>query len=145
MAMAAITIGADGLPVVSYWDLTAYALKVVHCGNTACSSGNTITTLDAPGSGGEYSSITIGADGLPVVSYFDDNSDDLKMLHCGNAACSSGNTITTLDAPGNVGWYTSITIGMDSLPVVSYCDQGNADLKVVHCASASCTPCWRRR
>ena len=52
--------------------------------------GNSITTVDATDNVGEYTSITIGADGLPVVSYFDGGPlhYDLKVLHCGNAACT---------------------------------------------------------
>ena len=32
------------------------------------------------------------------------------------------NTLTTIDSGGNVGHYTSITIGTDGLPVISYYD-----------------------
>jgi hypothetical protein len=45
---------------------------------------------------------------------------------------------------------TSITIGADGLPVVSY--YGRLDLhhpyfglKVLHCSNATCVPYWRRR
>ena len=135
-----ITIGADGLPVMSYYDYTNGDLKVLHCGNTACTASNTATAVDSSGFVGEYTSITVGADGLPVISYYDrDNKFDLKVLHCGNAACTSGNTAATVDSTGNVGAYTSITIGADGLPVISYLDQTNIALKVLHCGNAACT------
>ena len=52
---------------------------------------------------GYYTSITIGTDGLPVISYRDYTNGDLKVAKCGNAACSSGNTLTTVDSGGDVG------------------------------------------
>jgi hypothetical protein len=132
-----ITIGIDGLPIISYY--ATPSLKVAHCGNASCSSGNTTTTVDSGGTVGQYTSITIGRDGLPVISYYDATNYDLKVAHCGNASCSSGNTITTVDSGGAVGQYTSIAIGTDGLPVISYYDWGNYDLKVAHCGNASCS------
>jgi hypothetical protein len=134
-----ITIGMDGLPLISYYDVTNYNLKVAHCGNTACSSGNTITTVDSSGDVGNYTSITIGKDGLPIISYFDDTNDDLKVAHCGNADCSSGNIVTTVDSEGIVGSYTSITIGTDGQAVISYYDETNYHLKVIQCFGAYCS------
>ena len=43
------------------------------------------------------------------------------MAKCANAACTGVPTITTVDDPVNdVGHYTSIAIGTDGLPVISY-------------------------
>jgi PKD repeat protein len=134
-----IAIGADGLPVISYYDATNKDLKVAHCGNAACSSGNTINTVDSGGTVGMYTSIAIGADNLPVISYYDGSSLNLKVAHCGDASCSSGNTITTVDSAGNVGEYTSIAIGADGLPIISYYYATNWDLKVAHCGIANCS------
>jgi hypothetical protein len=127
-----ITIGADCLPVISYYDYSNSDLKVLHCGNADCSSGNTATTVDSTGDVGSYTSITIGADSLPIISYYDSTNGDLKLLHCGNAACSSGNTAITVDSTGDVGSDSSITIGADGLPIISYYDRTNGDLKVAH-------------
>jgi hypothetical protein len=136
-----ITIGADGLPVISYQDYSARSLKVAHCGNASCSAGNTITTVDDPANlVGWYTSITMGADGLPVISYQDDTALALKVAHCGDPSCSASNTITTVDDPANfVGTYTSITIGADGLPVISYKDGTAGSLKVAHCGDPSCS------
>ncbi|MFA5724396.1 MAG: hypothetical protein WC979_09140 [Candidatus Pacearchaeota archaeon] len=60
-------------------------------------------------------------------------------------ACSSGNTITTIDSTGNVGGHSSITIGTDGLPIISYYDTTNGDLKVTHLGSIFGIPYWTRR
>ena len=142
-----ITIGTDGLPVISYYDSTAAALKVTHCGNALCNAGNTITTVDDPANSvGSDTSITIGTDGLPVISYRDFTAAALKVTHCGNVLCNAGNTITTVDDPANgVGLYTSITIGTDVLPVISYLDDTAGALKVAKCGSIICKSFWIRR
>ncbi|MBI5664777.1 MAG: hypothetical protein HZC49_06790 [Nitrospirae bacterium] len=135
---SSITIGTDGLPVISYYDGSNGDLKTAKCGNSSCSSGNTISTLDSGGTVGSDSSITIGTDGLPVISYSDETNDDLKVVKCGTASCSSGNIITTVD-PGFVNSSTSITIGTDGLPVISYGVGLPPDLRVAKCGNASCS------
>jgi hypothetical protein len=143
--VSSITMGTDGLPVISYHDHSNSLLKVAKCGNPACSSGNTITSVDTVGEFVRYTSITIGTDGLPVISYYDNTSGHLMVAKCGNPACSSGNTITSVDTGGNVGWGTSITIGTDGLPVISYADFTNGYLKVAKCANPFCLNNWSRR
>ncbi|MCH7597989.1 hypothetical protein IID27_03050, partial [Patescibacteria group bacterium] len=134
-----IAIGTDGLPVIAYHDVSAGDLNVLKCGNTACSSGNTIEQLVQGGIVGEYNSIAIGADGLPVISYYDTSNPDLWVAKCGNAACSSGNTLTRVDETLLVGEYNSIAIGTDGLPVISYYRNDTADnLKVLNCVNAAC-------
>lgn len=135
-----IAIGTDGLPVISYYDQTNVDLKVLHCGNAACTSGNTVSTVDSIQAVGESTSLAIGTDGLPVVSYRDASNGDLKVLHCGNAACTAGNQATGVDtATPFLGYDTSIAIGTDGFPVVSYYDAGSENLKFLSCGNAACT------
>jgi hypothetical protein len=93
---------------------------------------------------GIYSSVTIGADGLGLISYRDATNDDLKVAHCSDTNCTAATT-TTLDATDRVGWHTSVTIGADGLGLVSYYDFTNGDLKVAHCENTFCSPYFRRR
>jgi hypothetical protein len=131
-----IAIGTDGLPVISYHDQTARTLKVAHCGNAACTSGNGITTLDPqpPPPAGRYTSIAIGTDGLPVISY-QGNDDELYVTHCGNAACTSDNHTFLIANPGA---HTSIAIGSDGFPVISYWDEKVDGLSVAKCSNVFC-------
>ena len=134
-----IAIGADGFPVVSYTDFTNRDLKVAHCTDVACASPADITIVDSPGDVGQHSSLAIGNDGFPVISYQDRTNFDLKVAHCTDAACTAPADITTLDSAPRVGSSTSIAIGTDGFPVISYFDNGNFDLRVAHCTNVSCT------
>ena len=60
------------------------------------------------------------------------------MYVCANPACTSG-TPRTLDTAGNVGFYTSIAIGTDNIPVISYFDDTNDDLKRYRCQTTDCS------
>jgi hypothetical protein len=135
-----IAIGADGLPVISHG--ASGALRVTKCGNAACTAGNVSTTVDNPGGHmfvGGFTSIAIGADGLPVISH-QMNGSALRVTKCGNAACSAGNVSTTVDDPENrVGFTSSIAIGMDGLPVISHHDATARTLRVTDCGNAACT------
>ena len=136
-----IAAGSDGLPVISYYDLTAQALKFARCAATNCATGATIVTLDDnAGSVGDYSDIAIGVDGFPLISYQDTTSGSLKLAKCGNLACSTS-VLLTLDDPANsiAGAYTSIAIGADGVPVIAHHDPTAGSLKVTRCGNSACS------
>ncbi len=139
-----ITLGSDGLPVISY--AGANGLQVAKCNDSACSgSDETISNIDsAVGS----SSISVGADGYPVIGYHQPGSDDLKVAKCNDTACAGGDeTITTLDFVGKVGANSTITVAADGLPLLVYDDDTNPTtrLKAARCANPFCLPYFRRR
>ncbi len=70
-----------------------------------------------------------------MIAYFDQTNGDLKLVRCGDAACSAENVLTAVDSTGNVGTYPSIGIGTDGIPVISYYDSTNWDLKVARAAA----------
>jgi hypothetical protein len=143
-----IAVPADGRPVISYTATTGFvasALKVVKCGNSSCSAGNIITTMDAVAGAGGFTSVAVPTDGLPVVSYQFANTTTslLKVAKCGNASCTSGNALTDVDAPTSPaawGYNTSLAVGADGRPVIVHAN-GNrtGSIRVVKCGNAACS------
>ena len=74
-------------------------------------------------------SLVVGSDGNPIITYFDDFEDDLRMYVCANGSCTTG-VSHALDTDGNVGRHSSVAIGDEGNPVVSYYDADNEDLKM---------------
>jgi len=132
-----IAISSDGTPVMSHFAGTGQDLYVSKCGNLECTSGNTNTNVDSTGSVGQYTSMTIGKDGLPIIVYYDSGNGWFKAAKCGNAACSSGNTITVIETSSSSGIHNDITLGTDGLPVISY--NFGSDLLVMKCGNDACS------
>ncbi len=136
-----ITIGTDGNPIISYYDDTEQDLNVAACDDPTCTSA-TITPVDTAGDTGAWTSITIGDDGNPIISYYDGDgtAGDLNVAACDDPTCTSA-SITTLDTGGNTGESTSITVGEDGNPVISYRrgDGASGDLMVAACDNPTCT------
>ena len=137
-----IAIGSDGLPIVSFHDDSTESLKVAHCEDISCTQAtiSTIDTLVGDGNLGAYTSIAIGQDGLALITYHSQDAADgkvLKAAHCSDLACTAA-TISIVDATNDSGFWTSVAIGADGLPLISYKMDGGDALRVAHCNDVLC-------
>jgi hypothetical protein len=85
-----LMIGAGGLPIIAYNNDLGSVMRVAKCANAACSSNvNVLFTNASNGSFVQGNSIAMGADGLPLISYYDNTSvpNALKVAHCGSDRC----------------------------------------------------------
>jgi hypothetical protein len=133
-----IALGSDGFARISYYNQTNGYLKFAQCTNAACTASN-VTNVDTAGNVGLNNSIALGSDGFARISYYYNiTNGDLKFAQCTNAACTTKN-ITSVDTTGDVGYYTSITLGSDGFARIGYYDLTNQDLKYAQCTNAACT------
>ena len=130
-----ITIGADGLGLIAYTGQSVGYLEVAHCLDIACSSATTATIGEPDHFAFDEVSITIGSDGLGLISFVDPKGLFPTVAHCENVACSSA-TVTIVDA-NNFRQGSSVTIGADGLGLMSY--ESASHLKVAHCSNLVCT------
>ena len=85
----------------------------------------TVSTVDSAGSVGVDSSLALGPDGQPAISYYDSSNGYLKFARFNGSTW----TLTTVDSAGSVGQFTSLAFGPDGQPAISYRDATNLDLK----------------
>jgi hypothetical protein len=130
-----ITIGADGLGLIAYTGQPVGYLQVAHCLDIACSSATTSTIGEPDHFAFDEVSITIGSDGLGLITFIDPKGLFPTVAHCENVACSTG-TVTSVDT-NNFRDGSSVTIGADGLGLMSY--EAFAHLKVAHCSNLACT------
>ena len=138
-----IAIGVNGYPIIGYYDNTNKDLKVAACENPTCTMSTT-NTIDSANEVGQGPSIAIGVNGNPIISYYDNTTWNLKVAACKNPTCSGAtesdrSTNSVVDSDGSVIGLTSITIGTNGNPIISYYHYTNQNLKVAACKNSTCS------
>ncbi|UCE39428.1 MAG: right-handed parallel beta-helix repeat-containing protein [Thermoplasmata archaeon] len=74
---------------------------------------------------GFYSSIALGSNDYPQISYYDGGNGDLKYARW----TGSNWSIQPVDTEGDIGTFTSIVVDIFDFPHISYLDAANQNLK----------------
>ena len=134
-------VGAGGEVYVSYLandPAGGNELRLVSCGNDACSAGNVESVVDV-GSFAFPGRLAVGPTGLPVVTFknLSAEADPLRMATCSDPDCASGVTVTQLMVGEVEGSQTSVVaVPEDGFPVIAV--QGPNGLTVVKCEDPAC-------
>ena len=137
-AHTSLVLDSSGNPVISYYDSTNGDLKLVHCDDPNCEGTELSQTVDAAGIVGAHTSLVLDSSGNPVIAYTDTANRDLKLVHCDDPNCAGVETPQTVDSADEVGLYTALILDSSGNPVISYYDNTNDDLKLVHCDDPNC-------
>jgi hypothetical protein len=118
----------------------ALGLVLALCVASAIASAADIATVDI-GAVGQASSLAIGADGLPAMTYLDSSDGSLLFAKCETLDCSSAIRESIEDAAGETasGEYSSLRIGSNGKPVVAWYDPVDDNLAIARCANADCS------
>ncbi len=138
---SSVQLDGAGNPVVSYVSAVTGGLNVVHCNDPDCADNDeSIVTLDPAVYIGS-TSLALDASGNPAVAYYSITTTDLKVLRCNDPDCTAGgDTITSPDTAGDVGYQPSIRLDGAGNPVVSYTERTSpARIKLLHCNDSSCS------
>jgi hypothetical protein len=137
-----IAIGADGFPLIAYQ--LAGDVRVLHCGDVLCTPGLvTGTTFSTPVFDGTYISMTIGIDGLALITH-QTGDGDLAVTHCSNVSCTSATTVIADATADLLGYFTSVTIGVNGMPIIAHqiltgSTLAGADLRITRCTTVTCS------
>ncbi len=135
-----ITIAVDGFPLVAAVVPPAGGpLFSVHCTDANC-IGGTPVPIDPGPLVNPHPSITLGADGFGLISYYFSPAADLRVAHCVDVPCSAV-TLWQNITPIPDGFQPSITTGADALGLVAYLagETFPISLMTAHCSDGNCT------
>lgn len=138
--------GRDGNALIAYnADTTTQdSLRMIRCLDATCATSS-VSTIDkhATGNGvGAGVQMRSGADGLPVMSYFDITLGAIKLARCARSDCAA-TSLTTVHAPAanpiTVGASTALAINANGVPMTAYALSGvTPNLIVNSCNTRSC-------
>ena len=107
---------------MSYYDATNKDLRVVHCGDTICGSGNHYQIVDSTGDVGWNPSMKLDAAGKPIIAYLDRTNPNnfIKLAQCGDTNCSSGNVRQAVASIGMNTLFFSLALDSGSNAVIAF-------------------------
>ncbi|MEY2973593.1 MAG: hypothetical protein RIR49_13 [Actinomycetota bacterium] len=131
---AALTIGADGLPIIAHHDTGSGSVLVTRCDDALCGTASTVNTGRAGGADGL--DITLGDDGLPIIAYATGGpASSLATVACTTPSCSTY-TVRTHAAGTTSGIDPAITVGVSGQPFIAHILNGH--LAIARCNDRTC-------
>ena len=147
---SSVIIGADGLPLISYWDRGTHTLMAAHCVNVACTAATTARlaapsgAVDEDTPSGGSTAVALGQS-TPMIAFRNENPTRLDLLSCTDRTCTAGKVVTLVprvdqrDSSALVpGYENAIVVDAQGLPIVAYHDRSDDGIYVVRCLDEGC-------
>jgi len=140
---SALQLDSSGFPIIVFSDQTNDDLELVHCNDVDCAGANeTRTSIETTNLVGGYASMVLDSSGFPVIAFWDETNFDLRVVHCGNANCDSGNSTNaiTMTNDGELGFTENeIKLNSSGYPVILSQQSGSWSMALVVCNDANCS------
>ena len=116
---------------------SAFMLAIIAaCGMASAAD---VVTIDVGGVG-RYSSIAIGADGMPSIAHRNGGNGGVEFARCEDLGCSRAVRDTIEDASDVArGEYLSLAFSANGRPVIAFYDTASADLAIARCDNVDCS------
>jgi len=131
-----MVLDADDNPIIVYQGTAQLNLYALFCGDTTCTSNNTVVSLDSDQAVGSYLSAKLDSNGMLVVSYYDAIDQELNVAVCGDAMCSAVMILVVSDSVP-FGMYSSMVLDDQDRPIIAY--QGQGELRIIFCDDVVCS------
>ncbi|MCW5874035.1 MAG: hypothetical protein KIS88_05250 [Anaerolineales bacterium] len=132
-------LNSSGNPVIAYE--AASNVRLVTCTAPDCGTFNAFQIIDTGGQNGGDISLQLDASGLPRAVYYNGDSNEIRLLLCSTAACTSGNRSLVSLPDTSLSNATSLVLDGSGNPVFTYGDLRSTanQLKLTRCSDASCS------
>jgi hypothetical protein len=87
---------------------------------------------------GTDTSLVLTSDDIPVISYNDYTVGELTLAVCDDITCANPAIQSLESGVISSGWYNSIALTDDNLPIISYFDDASADHSLIYCHTRTC-------
>lgn len=143
---ASIARGSNGFPIIAYVisnsDINTYyrQLKVATCLDASCTRTSIVPVTTGLENVGIRVSVTVGADGMPILIYYEYKLyKNLRIARCTTPTCSGRSIMFVKSTSHTSIGYPLSTVGADGQPVIAYRYSRNSSLDVIKCQTALCS------
>ena len=134
-----LVLDAAGHPVVAYGSFSPYGIRLLRCNDPACAGGDEVPSVVFEGGLSRLPSLVLDASGNPVISYHEDLSDEIRVVHCDDPRCAGGNDEgVVVDVTEGFDQVSRIALDGAGNPLVLYRGDDSMGLMLLHCNDARC-------
>ena len=131
-----IAIGSTNIPVISYYVNAVHKLAV--CDNSACTTRQNIVMPLLAGAtpSGDFTSVALTSADIPVT-LLGVSGSRIALAVCDDAACAA--PVVSVLGIANAGGQIELALTNGDLPMITYYDTYEQDLKLAACSDANCS------